>query len=236
MLRTKCPGEIVFILGGGSTLTAEIAETVRGRPTIALNSTVRLAPWAKVLFFMDWPWFREHRPLVDYFPGAVLTISRRAAKVLPDKIQLVAPPIVQPKLLSAGHHAVDVAIAMGARRIVLLGFDCRIVNGRSHCHDDYGHQKGELYGDVFLPMWAEYPARAAAAGVEIINASPGSLIDVFPQISLDLILGVGSRVAANEIGLPDWRLEGPNFGLENHTAFDEAGTPTPEKGAALLCP
>ena len=232
MLETRFFNETVFILGGGNSLTAEIAARVRGKATIVINSTARLAPWAEVLFFMDWPWFRDHRPIVDAWPTDVVTTNARAAKVLPGRVILAQSPQVQSKLLSSGHHAVDVAIAMGAAKVVLLGFDCRIIGGRSNNHDDYWHQKDALYRDVFLPMWAEYPTRAAAAGVEIVNASPGSLIDVFPQITLDRVLGSDIRVGSNEIGLPDWRLEGPNFGLVNHSRPREGRVATtPKKGA-----
>lgn len=188
MLCTRFPGETIFILGGGPTLTAAIAERVRGRRTIVLNSTARLAPWADVLFFCDWHWFREHRPIVDPWPAAVVTISARAARVLPHKIELVTPPIVQAKPLSAGHHAVDLALAMGACRIVLLGFDCRLVDGRSHNHGDYGHNSETLYAEKFVPAWTEYPARAAARQVSVLNATPGSALDVFPKATLDEVL------------------------------------------------
>jgi hypothetical protein len=177
----------VFLLGGGASLTQTIADKVRGRNTIAINSTARLAPWADVLFFADYDWFRDHRPIVDPWPGKVITTSRQAHKALPRKLQLIEPPIVQDKVLTAGHHAVDMAIAMGAARIILLGFDCRIVNGRSHCHQDY-YRPGELYADTVLPMWAEYLERARQRGVEIVNASPGSAINFFPIVPLDRII------------------------------------------------
>lgn len=182
-------GERAFILGGGPSLTAEIAERVRGRKTIVCNSTARLAPWADVLFFHDWPWFRDNRPIVDNWPGIVVTASARARRVRPRcELYFVGPPTTQAKPPSSGHHAVDVAIAFGAVEIVLLGFDCRVVDGRSHNHDDYANPKGKCYAENFLPAWAEYPARVAAAGATVLNATPGSAIDVFPLVSLDRVL------------------------------------------------
>jgi hypothetical protein len=183
-------GERCFILGGGPTLTAEIAARVRGRgKTIVCNSTARLAPWADALFFHDWPWFRDNRPIVDNWPGKVFTASARARRVRPRcELYFVVPPLIQAKPLSSGHHAVDVAIALGVAEIVLLGFDCRVVEGRSHNHDDYANPKGKCYGETFLPAWAEYPARAEKRGVTVLNATPGSAIEVFPTAELQELL------------------------------------------------
>jgi hypothetical protein len=181
--------ETVFLLGGGPTLTAEIAARIHGRKTIAINSTSRIAPWADVLFFADFTWFREHRPIVDNWPGGVLTISRRAHRLgRAGKVQLLNPPAVRIANLSAGHHAVDVALWLGAKTIVLLGFDCRLVDGRSHNHDDYGNHNARLYTDVVLPAWADYPERASRRRATILNATPGSAIEVFPKSDLTKIL------------------------------------------------
>lgn len=183
-------GETCFILGGGASLTAEVAERVRGRKTIVINSTCTIAPWADVLFFHDFPWFRDHRALVENWPGIVITASKRASQYSTPRVlkYWVRPPTIQAKPLSSGHHAVDVAIGLGCSTVVLLGFDCRLVDGRSHNHTHYDHREGRLYADKFLPAWAEYPARAAARGVTVLNATPGSAIGVFPTVSLDAVL------------------------------------------------
>ena len=108
--------------------------------------------------------------------------------MLPEKLQLVSPPMVGTDKVSAGHHAVDLAIAMGAVEIGLLGFDCRLVDGRSNNPDDYRNKHPRLYTDYFLPAWTEYPARARQGGVAIINATPNSAIEVFPMAPLQELL------------------------------------------------
>ena len=55
--------------------------------------------------------------------------------------------------LSSGHLSIEVAIAIGATELVVLGYDCRTVAGRSHCHDDYpGKWREERYRETLLPM------------------------------------------------------------------------------------
>jgi hypothetical protein len=142
-----------------------------------------------VLVFADYGWFRNHRPIVDPWHRRVITVSRRAKKALPDEVELVKPPLVSAHSVTAGHHAIDIAAALGARRVVLLGLDCRTIEGRSHCHDDYpAAWSDRLYAEKILPMWHGWNERMRRKGVEVINATPGSALDEFPGVSLDRAL------------------------------------------------
>lgn len=179
----------IFLLAPGPSLTQEIADQVRGHTTMAIKVAARFAPWADFLFAADWEFFRDSRPLVDTFAGRVLTLSRSARLRLPGKVDLIETSIPGAPV-SSGHSAVDVVIGLGFKRIVLVGFDCRLVGGQSHCHADY-KRPAQLYSDIHLPAWRDNAARARKAGAEVINATPGSAIDVWPQISL-------SRVIRNE--------------------------------------
>lgn len=245
MLGRPLAGETVFILGSGPSLTRVVVDQVRDRKTIAVNSSARLAPWATYLFFADNSWFRDHRPIVDTFPGIVITASERAERrSTVRKVILVKPPVIQSKRLSSAHHAVDVALALGAAVIVLLGCDCRAASdGRTHCHDDHKHNP-VVYAE-FVEMWGEYPGRAARHGARIINSTPGSAIAHFPQISLDRVLGGDdSFVLPNEFGLPECNPRGHEFDVNRvpPTATDPLqGTgrlppQTPSGGAEQSCP
>jgi hypothetical protein len=177
----------IFLLATGPSLTQERADYVRGQTVMAIKGAARFAPWADFLFFADWEFFRDNRPIVDTFAGRVLTISRKAHLRLRNKVELIEKGLPG-KTVSSGHTAVDVAAGLGFKRIVLAaGFDCRLVDGQSHCHGDY-KRPAQLYSDVHLPAWADYPARARKAGVEIVNATPGSAIGVFPVERLDRIM------------------------------------------------
>lgn len=194
-------GERVFVLGGGPSLcdqlrfsrrrdnSQEIVARLPAERCIVINSTARLMPAAAVLVFSDWGWFSSHRPIVDSWPGIVVTTCARAARVLPAKLHLVAPPIVMAETMTSGHHALDVVAAMGAAEIVLLGFDCRTVDGRSHHHDDYPVQLPEaVYRDKIAPLWAGWRSRMERKGVRCVNSTPGSAIDEFTRMALDEVL------------------------------------------------
>ncbi len=198
-------GETVFCLASGPSLTPDIADKVKGRRVIVVNTSVNLAPWADVLFFTDSGWYEPRRDLVAGFAGLVISMSRTAKRELPDKVRRVqgigdptmapgggfplagAPCVRQGR--SSGHTAVSLAIALGAARIVLVGYDMRVVDGREHHHAEYtGPRDLDQYAREFVPAFNGWHAAALAVGVEIVNATPDSAVTEFPFIGLDEVL------------------------------------------------
>ena len=89
----------------------------------------------------------------------------------------VPPDAVQ---ASSGHSAAVLAARLGAVRVILLGFDGRRVDGRSHWHNDYSEHDDAPYRERFVPGWRILAPAIAAKGVALINATPGSAIDAMP--------------------------------------------------------
>jgi hypothetical protein len=100
---------------------------------------------------------------------------------------------------NSGAAAINVARHFGVKRIVLLGFDmCLDEKGTSHyhgCHyekisgpkDPKGNPKKlpkrkKLPFSRHLKGFPKIAADAKHMGIEIVNASPNSTIDVFPKI------------------------------------------------------
>lgn len=95
-----------------------------------------------------------------------------------------------PEYLVTGSHsgwqALNVAVLAGAKRILLLGFDARDPDGQA------GHWFGEHPTPTPRAAYAAYrkafaagAAAVKAAGVEVLNCSPGSAIDSFPRATID---------------------------------------------------
>lgn len=205
--------QTVYCLASGPSLTREVADLVKGRPTIVVNSSAGVAPWATVLFFTDCSWYEPRRQLVADWPGHVMTMCKTAKRELGEKAWLLKTcgdpdlpcefPAVGSGLVrqgrSSGHTAISAAIACAAPRVVLVGYDCRVVGGREHCHDEYlvngrltyaneredprWNNKRE-YSTVFVRGYQGWNAAAARAGVQILNATPGSAITEFPFVDL----------------------------------------------------
>lgn len=90
---------------------------------------------------------------------------------------------------NSGNTAVSLAIALGAARVVLHGYDCRVVNGREHHHDEYkGPRDLSLYDNEFRHAFDGWNEAARNSGVEILNCTHGSAITEFPFVDLDQVL------------------------------------------------
>lgn len=102
---------------------------------------------------------------------------------------------------NSGFQAVNMALhfldfVARPARIVLVGFDMRMVEGRRHFFGDHPAPLRQTSGGY--RRWPEEFHRAAAAlpkSIEIVNCTPGSAITCFPQMPLEEALR-GSDVAA----------------------------------------
>jgi hypothetical protein len=64
----------------------------------------------------------------------------------------------------------------------------RIVDGRSHHHDEYKSEPDTFTGN-FLPAFKGWNDAGLARGVQILNATPGSALTEFPMVDLADVLG-----------------------------------------------
>ena len=103
---------------------------------------------------------------------------------------------------NSGAGAMVLAESMGARRIILLGFDCQYSpDGTRHWHGD--HPKG-LGNAVSMPKW--YPHFHEVAGLlghcEIINSTRATALDFWQKKPLEQALDNKNnpRRSANRAG------------------------------------
>jgi hypothetical protein len=189
-------GRTVVVIGNGPSLSAFVPAGVRGFPLIAINSACRwAAPVATpddVLFFHDNSWNVNHPALADAWPGAIITSNRyAAARLAPrarrlDVTALTEAVRIHPDAVhaSSGHTAAALAAAMGARRVVLLGFDGAMRAGRSQWHDDYREPDDSVYRERMVPGWRDLVPGLSRLGCEVVNATMGSAIDAAPFVPL----------------------------------------------------
>lgn len=189
-------GEIVTIIGGGPSLATLDLDVLAGHRFIAVNSSCRkvrpIATAGDILYFSDNSW-NENRPaLAANWQGPVVTSNRNAKARLGDAVRRLdisaltetmrcMPDFVQ---ASSGHSAACLAAIMGARRIVLVGFEGQTVGGRSHGHDDYAQHDLAAFVERYLPAWRVLAPALARMGAEVVNATPGSAIAEFPFVPL----------------------------------------------------
>lgn len=190
--RSYWNGETVFVLGGGASLIGFDFEQLRGHPIIAVNALgYDVLPIAKVtdfLFGQDAGFFEAHKQLVALWPGLILTTSPHAARRYPGRVQRIITRHAKEFLLgpyirqgaNSGQTAIALAIALGAVCVVLLGFDMKLINGRSHSHDFYAQPNDLIYRTEFIPKFRGWRADARKIGVDIVQGLPGSALTEFP--------------------------------------------------------
>lgn len=192
-----------IVAAPGPSLSEEIAQACKGFPVVAVNDAWRRIPSAKVLYACDASWWDHHKGCLE-FAGEKWSshgnamhnnkhdVARRFG------LNLVAGKdeegfSLDPALIhygdNSGFQAVNVAMHLLGRprcgRIVLVGFDMRMVDGRRHFFGEHppclrqtqdGYQK-----------WPNKFARAAEMlpfGIEIINCTPGSALTCFKTMDL----------------------------------------------------
>lgn len=180
-------GRTVFVLGNGPSLECVDLTQLDPATTIAVNAAGEVMPDAAVLFARDASWCLKNTAMIDAWPGIKVTTSLSAARqtgmrYVPMERRDDFPPPGAPAIrygVSSGHVAVSLAIAMAAQTVVLIGFDCRQVNGRTHWHDHYSEGRLDAYG-LYQRGWTGWWQRAMDVGCCLLNATPGSAITEFP--------------------------------------------------------
>jgi hypothetical protein len=192
----------VICIATGPSLTAADVDRVRGRgAVIAINDAHLLAPWADVLYSSDRYWWKYHRA-VPSFSGLRATIEYSPKRFAADLVK-IAPEMFF--LRNTGHHgvetdptglrtcgqnsggaAVNLAVHLGARRIVLLGYDCGVPGSKRHF---FGNHPPALSNVSPYPTWrAAYQTMRPemdALGIDVINCSRSTAINAFRTAAID---------------------------------------------------
>lgn len=187
------------LLGCGPSLCAEDVGYVRGKArVIAINDAVQLAQWADVLYACDATWWRKHAG-VPSFSGLKYGLEAGAAKGVTvlrntgkDGLQLDPAGLKHGK--NSGYQAINLAVHLGAARILLLGYDMRSVGGRDHFNDRRDPNLGKYAG--WIENFKTLIEPLKKIGVEVVNCTPGSALSAFPLLPLREALPDVEPVAA----------------------------------------
>lgn len=190
-------GETVVIAASGPSLDQDQVDRVRGQRLIVINTTSELAPWADMLYACDAKWWDAHEGAPG-FRGLKVTQDEQAAQ----KWGLKRVPLVYGAGLSleperihgggnGGYQALNLAVLLGARRIILLGYDMQHSGSRIHWHGRHPDGMNNPREST-IRAWTENFRSTVPdlerAGVEVINASRETALDCFPRASLDSAL------------------------------------------------
>ena len=207
MLPTSALNDTVVCLAPGPSLTADDVDACRGLATIiAVNDAVELAPWADVCYSSDTSRWWPKRKWMTGFAGLRVRVSpdpwrRQDSRTYPytdthgvivlrqtgdEGLELARDGLRT--LKNSGGSAINLAVHLGARRIVLVGYDM------APGHFNTREPDGSPY-PLFRQRLGTMAAPLRAAGVSVINCSRRSALTCFDRGVLREVLGPIEAVA-----------------------------------------
>ena len=197
------PNSTVFIIGGGPSIKNQNLDLIKGHRVIGVNQAWTLGPWVDLCWFGDKGWLDQNTPEIWQYGGLIVTCCNPAQQL--KRIKYVARSkrygLETNKRThigwndNSGASAINVAYWLGARRVILLGFEMRnpIEGTQTHWHNKYApkiDKKTKKLSNPYSRFLIGFPQIAKDAkevGLEIINATPDSALKVFPYKPLEEI-------------------------------------------------
>ncbi len=184
-------GKTVYIVGGGSSLKDLDLSLIENQYCIGINNAYMLGDWIDICWFGDSRWLDWHINIDKLKKGWESFKGIKASccvKVKDDReikyVKLSSKQSgidIDPCKVSwnrtSGTSGINLAYHLGAKRIVLLGFDMGLINGRKNWHEDhFPHKDVPDPFPKFLKCWEFIFEDLKRLGVEIINTSMNSVI------------------------------------------------------------
>lgn len=187
------PGSTIVCLATGPSLTQADVDTCRDRArVIAIKNAYDLAPWSDVVYGAGvdqtkW-WQRNGDRVAAEHQGLRFTLDPAASKwasllrwgtveglsTEPDRLALGR---------NSGYQAINLAVLLGAAKIILLGYDMKTAGPRENFFEGPTKGPSHRFAD-WRPFFATLVDPLRRLDVSVINCTPGSALDCFPKMSL----------------------------------------------------
>ena len=212
--------ETVFIIGGGPSLKGMEWKNLYGKRVIGCNDAYQLgfkpaykspylescfplrptSSWIQIILFGDNCWFAEHRDHIVKREEHHLFISMASQNPHCESVSWMRR---EPEGLttrdsgkigwnkSTGAGAINLALILGAKRIVLLGFDMKM--GKDHQANWHSNEVNQPIPSDYIKFSTGMELIAMQLSdkypnIEILNAGPDSALDCFEKVNLEEIL------------------------------------------------
>ena len=200
----------VFILGGGPSLNDVNFDLIKGKHVIGVNNAYgdrisdnngklieyKCRDWVDICFFGDGRWFDWHEVWLRKFKGQIFSCATRARHLeriiyvqRGKSLGIEAKTNAIAWNRSSGAAAISLAYHFGAKRIILLGFDMRMIDGKGNWHTDHktSRKDASVYRR-FKEVFKHIKEDADKLGVEVLNATPDSAIIDFKFVKLEDVI------------------------------------------------
>lgn len=190
-------GATVLCVASGPSLTPDQLTRARrvAQHTIVVNDCYLLAPWADVLYWADLKWHKWHaaRPEFLAFAGQRCTIlngtqTGDAPGVFALRNGGGEGLSTDPKAIktgsNSGYQAINIATLSGAKRVILLGYDCKRTGSAMHFFGNHPDGTEPPYA-LMQTRYKTMPPELEKLGVEVVNCTPGSALTMFRTAALE---------------------------------------------------
>jgi hypothetical protein len=192
-LKKTWPDSEVFIIGGGKSLESFDWRLLLSELTIGCNDAYLLGEEVcSIAIFGDNKWWKLHRNRLEKFKGRVFTNCNHLQRSNIPWLNIT--PRYQWGLVknglawngNTGSSAINLALLLGAKKVYLLGFDCKVTDKEANWHENtLDNPNPEVYPkfiDGFKKLKKALPT--TFPGCEIINVSDVTELKEFPIIGM----------------------------------------------------
>lgn len=181
------PGATAYVVGGGPSLRDLNWSALRGRRVVGSNNAMfEHSDVVDFGVFGDVPFWNKYTERILGSRSIIVTnVERPSAANLPDAIQRVRRKTHEWSrgqralcwLGNTGALAVNLAARLGAKRVVLLGFDmCRDAHANSNWYDGNRKPPTETHFNRFRGTFPIVVEGCREEGVELVNANEQSTL------------------------------------------------------------
>lgn len=193
-ISEEWPGSRVYIIGGGPSVRDIDLEALRGEKIIAINSSCFAAPFADFCIFSDTQWWHHNRAQLQGWKGRIVCCSRMLSEPGLLMIRRKVPPALdQPNdclgiQFTTATGAIELAVRLGAKQIVLLGIDgCKSADGKSHHHKPHPWPQGNDWQNRHRLDLTKMRTPLKLRGIDVRLGTPSVYVDLWPRVELPLL-------------------------------------------------
>lgn len=188
-------GKDVFVVGGGQSFNLIDKELLKGKIVVALNNAYKVFPDASMLYWCDDSWIGTHYDAVMKHACKLrFTARHNADNYIVNNLLSTGDSTVVKRTgdfgldgnidhirgNNSGAQILNLLANVKPRRIILLGYDMNMKNGKTHWHEGHGLAMfPHIYDDMFVPSIESMAPGLKSLGIDVINCSEGSSLNCF---------------------------------------------------------
>lgn len=187
--KDLCKGQTLFLIGGGPSLKTMDLEPLKQHQdrVIVANNAYKIFPKALVAHHADFVWWEWNAlSFEETFNGKYRTTTGAGGTkncystewcwLRKPKEEGLSKDVTAVHGMHAGHQILNIAYLLGAKRIVLLGYDFNFgPSGETQWHTEHQRETNtSMWKEKMVPLFDSTLHTLSEDGVTVYNANPNS--------------------------------------------------------------